>query len=84
MFKEEGRIEGIQEGKEEGIQIGSVLEAQGILLDILSDRYGKLPSSLKKKIRSLEDTSLLRSLCIQVFKVDSLEDFIRLIKVLKN
>lgn len=74
ILMEKGLQKGLKQGLKQGEQKGSNREAQAALLDIMRDRFGKLPAALTQKIKNLDDLSLLRSLRKKAMKAKSLED----------
>ncbi len=70
LAKEEGRVEGREE------------EAREVIIEILSDEFGKVPDTLLKSINKIEDISLLRKLRKEALRVESLNEFNDLMKEL--
>ncbi|MCP4664210.1 MAG: DUF4351 domain-containing protein, partial [bacterium] len=68
--RREGRREGRKEGREEGLRQG-VLD---LVLRLLSQRFGSLPASIKRRIEAISSAQELMRLAETVLKVDSLEE----------
>lgn len=74
MILEEGRQKGIEIGEKKGIQEGQLQTLQGMLREILEDRFTKLPKKLQKRIEETTDLTLLRSLVRQAASVISIQE----------
>lgn len=68
---EELRLQGVAAGKAEGKVEGMVV----IILDILTDRFGKIPASLEKKINTIKDSARLSGLGKRAETCKTLDDF---------
>jgi len=64
----------MEKGEKIGEQRGSLQEAQAAVLDILSVKFGEVPSSLVKSVEKLEDLAFLRELRRYALKVDNLKE----------
>lgn len=63
------------EGYTDGIQQGMLLEAQEMLMDGLTERYGFCPTSLEEMLKGVQSRQLLRNLQRQVLRLESLDEF---------
>ncbi len=80
MWLDEGIEKGIEKGRKEGI----LQEAQTTIIDILNERFGKIPSTLPNSVKKIEDHSVLRELRKHALKVNSIKEFKKLIQEAKN
>ena len=78
--KQEGWQEGIKLGEQQGRQTGEMYEAQATLIEILEERFGLLTKAMKDSVWKLNDISHVRHLRKQALKVESLQDFNRLMQ----
>src|SRR5690554_4250725 len=72
--KEEGIQIGLQKGKKEGIQEG-LQEAREAILDILKVRFNRVPRRLTAKFSTLEDIAQLRELRRKALTAASMKEF---------
>ncbi len=75
---------GEQRGEQKGEQRGSIKEAQVTLIDILNVKFGDVPQSLDKSIKTLDDLPFLRELRKHALTINSLKEIKQLIKECKN
>ena len=78
-LRQEGRLEGRNEGLKEGITIGEYRALQVMLIEVLQDNFGILPPVLMDKIKSINFTETLTYLFRQALKVESIQEFNRII-----
>ena len=71
---EEGRVEGRAEGKVEGKEEGRVEGRREMLLQLLSGRFGSLPSVARRRVAAMTSAEELTRLATEVHQVESLED----------
>lgn len=69
------RNEGFTEGMQQGVQQGMLLDAQEMVLDAITERYGFCPTSLEKSLRGIQSRHLLRNLQRQVLRQESFDEF---------
>jgi hypothetical protein len=55
------------------------MEAQEMVLEVLDERYGQIPTSISDAINQIRDQDLLRNLHRQAIRSASLEDFQQLL-----
>ena len=72
-FADEMKAEGRQEGIEEGIEKG-VEKMRNVVVDLLSQRFGRLSESTRHRIAALTSLDELAELARNVLKVDSPEE----------
>lgn len=68
-WQEEARRKGRREGRQEGI-----LSLQAMLLDLLTQRFGRLPAKVRRQIETTTSVSELRKLGRKVLRAKTLED----------
>lgn len=70
-WREEGKAEGLEKGRAEG-----VLQASRTLLrGLLEERFGALPADLIQQIATLTDVGRLQAAARRMVHVQKLEDF---------
>ncbi|MBL8194708.1 MAG: DUF4351 domain-containing protein [Blastocatellia bacterium] len=74
---QQGHQEGINTGLQQGLQQGLQEEAATILQKLLERKFGTLPQSVVDKIK-LADASTLETWAINIFDINSLEEFLTL------
>ncbi|MBF0550532.1 MAG: hypothetical protein HQK60_08350 [Deltaproteobacteria bacterium] len=73
--KEEGIKEGIREGEEKGKREGMISASRDNLLEILKERFEKLPRKMLQSLNRVKDPDLIKSLIKLAVKVESLDHF---------
>ena len=75
---EQGKAEGIEqgkaEGKAEGIEQGETRAKQAAVLKLIQFRFDDIPESITNQIVSIQDLSRLDSLFEEVWDADSLDE----------
>ena len=74
--RQEGRVEGRQEGIQEGLEKGAVNLIRETVLDILNDRFSKVPRSAAKAVQSIGDLKRLKTLRKAATTAPTLKDFL--------
>lgn len=69
------RNEGFADGIQQGMQQGMLLDAQEMVLDAVTERYGFCPITLEETLRGIQSRQLLRNLQRQVLRQESLDGF---------
>lgn len=77
---EKGLAQGLEKGRKQGKLEGEVEALQGAILDILEDRFGMVKKGIGKKLAAIDDPAVLWSLLKRSVKVESLEEFARLLE----
>ena len=67
------RDEGVQQGMQQGIEIGGAKALTKTAIQLLTEKFGKLPRSLREDISRL-DTISLELLLINIFKYENIDD----------
>ena len=73
QFREEGKLEGINEGRAEGLLIAM----RNSVLRALEYKHGDLPGGLREAVQSVTVTAKLEALLEHAFQSDSIEAFSR-------
>ncbi|MCP4649562.1 MAG: hypothetical protein GY853_05720 [PVC group bacterium] len=73
--RNEGRKEGRNEGRNEGFQQGALQQSQQSVIEALKFRFKRVPQSLAKMIKAIEDAKLLSNLHREAVLTDSLKTF---------
>lgn len=74
-----GLKRGLEEGIEEGIEKGALLESQSLLINLVKMKFGGISKDLEDKIKAIGNKKKLENLIYQLIKIQSLEDFSKLI-----
>ena len=67
------------EGEAHGLSCGAATEARRTLQELIEDRFGFLPTTIKDYIEQSTNTDRLRFLSRSVYKVNSLQEFTELL-----
>ncbi len=76
--------EGFEEGMKLGIQRGLLIDAQEMVIDALEEKFGVVPRSIAKKVKSIDEREILRQLLRIIFRVRDLEEFCKYIEKLES
>ncbi|TDA70070.1 MAG: hypothetical protein D9V47_03415 [Clostridia bacterium] len=76
----EGFEKGMEKGIEKGIEKGEVRAIREDIVDMLSERLGMVKTGIGKKLAAIDDPAVLRSLHRKSIKVESVEEFSRLLE----
>jgi len=72
--------EGFNQGIEKGRLQGQIATLQSDIIEVLTERFGVLKRGLAQKLAEIDDPAVLRSLHRKSVKVESLEEFMRLLE----
>jgi hypothetical protein len=70
----EGRREGRQEGRREGRREGQIQALREMLLDLLAQRFGRLPAHVRPQVERISSLQELRKLGRKVLRAKTLQD----------
>lgn len=73
------RKEGYEKGVVFGEQQGKLEATRDMVLDVASEQYGLLPSTLEAKIKSIQSVTTLKNLARQAVKLNKIEAFAELV-----
>ncbi|WP_071190910.1 hypothetical protein [Trichormus sp. NMC-1] len=71
--------EGIEEGLEEGRQLGVLQTSQDSVIEVLETRFGELPTSIIDAVNNINDLSVLKTLHKRAISIPSLSEFEQLL-----
>ena len=77
--KQEGIKAGIKEGKREGIELGQIEATRDSILEILETRFSRVPSPIRKTVKSIEDRRRLKLLLREAVTIPTLKGFEQLL-----
>ena len=66
---------GIEKGMLQGMQRGMLLEAQDMLIEVLTERFGEVSAELSEHIKSIDSRERLKDLLRQALRVKGSEEF---------
>jgi|SRR5882724_13074418 len=72
--RSEGQVEGRTEGRKEGRQEGEIAGMRQLLLQQLQQRFGALPSGVRRRVRSITSRKELKALAKRVLVAGSLAE----------
>ena len=88
FFKEETKMlqeaSIVQEWINEGLKKGKVETLQDAILEVLKERFGGVKNGIGSKLSAIDDPAVLHSLHKKSVKVESLEEFARLLEEVEN
>jgi len=64
----------IQEGRQEGREIGAIEAKQEVLVELMSLKFGSIPQPVLQRIQTLQDTNQLNQLIRRFVTADSLQE----------
>ncbi len=73
---QEGLQKGIQEGVEKGRLEGAVASLRQAVLDVLKERFGRVPRSVRTYVQGISDLGRLNELVRQAVHVDRPQDLL--------
>jgi predicted transposase YdaD len=76
----EGRVEGRAEGIAKGKAEGETEKAKAYAIKLISKKFGKLPTTLEKKIKNCNDISKLDKIPEIIFDVSDIKEILKLFK----
>jgi hypothetical protein len=74
-----GRREGKREGKREGLELGQIEATRDNILEILEARFSRVPSPIRKTVKSIEDRRRLKLLLREAVTIPTLKGFEQLL-----
>jgi hypothetical protein len=75
MALQKGREKGRQEGREEGLLLGMIKKSREDILEVLQERFKRLPNTLIETLQQIEDATRLSQLLRKAASIDSLKGF---------
>jgi len=75
QLREEGKLEGIIKGKQEGLSEGQLRAFRTAVLRALEIRHGYCPEGIREAIEAIEDPQRLEALHESAFRAESVEAF---------
>ena len=79
-----GRHEGRHEGRQEGRQEGAIEEAYELVLEVLSEKFGIVPSDIIDKIKAITHRETFKILMKQIMRCDDLDQFKAILATVKD
>jgi hypothetical protein len=62
-------------GIEKGMQQGMLLDAQDMLIEVLTERFGKVNGELSEQIKRIDSRERLKDMLRQALRVKSFDEF---------
>ena len=72
---QQGIRQGLQQGIQQGIQEGKLFASKEALLDVLTERFDRIPSSIIQAIDRIDNAFMLKTLLRIALKAPSIEAF---------
>ncbi|MEW5804387.1 MAG: hypothetical protein AB1847_20010, partial [bacterium] len=79
---QQGMQQGILQGMQEGVQQGIIQNAREAVIDSLEARFDVVQESMIKTINEINDPSTLKVLLRKAVKVESLDEFARIVQLI--
>lgn len=79
MWKDEGMQQGLQQGMQQGLEKGGVSALSETAIQLLIERFGKVPQDIKEGITN-SDTAALKLLLVNSFKFQEVDEARRYIQ----
>ncbi|WP_199290980.1 hypothetical protein [Anabaena sp. FACHB-1250] len=67
--------EGIEEGLQEGRQLGVIQSSQDSVIEVLETRFGEVPITIINAVNNINDSSVLKTLLKRAISIPSLAEF---------
>jgi flagellar biosynthesis/type III secretory pathway protein FliH len=67
--------EGIEEGLQEGRQLGVIQSSQDSVIEVLETRFGEVPITIINAVNNINDSSVLKTLHKRAISIPSLAEF---------
>ncbi|MEY3223123.1 MAG: hypothetical protein RLZZ203_1979 [Cyanobacteriota bacterium] len=71
--------EGIEEGLQEGRQLGVIQSSQDSVIEVLETRFGEVPITIIDAVNNINDSSVLKTLLKRAISIPSLAGFEQLL-----
>ncbi|PPJ64798.1 transposase [Cuspidothrix issatschenkoi] len=71
--------EGIEEGLQEGRQLGVIQSSQDSVIEVLETRFGEVPITIIDAVNNINDSSVLKTLLKRAISIPSLAEFEQLL-----
>ena len=71
--------EGIEEGLQEGRQLGVIQSSQDSVIEVLETRFGEVPITIIDAVNNINDSSVLKTLHKRAISIPSLAEFEQLL-----
>jgi len=71
--------EGIEEGLQEGRQLGVIQSSQDSVIEVLETRFGQVPITIINAVNNINDSSVLKTLLKRAISIPSLAEFEQLL-----
>ncbi|MFM6859691.1 MAG: transposase, partial [Dolichospermum sp.] len=71
--------EGIEEGLQEGRQLGVIQSSQDSVIEVLETRFGQVPITIINAVNNINDSSVLKTLHKRAISIPSLAEFEQLL-----
>lgn len=62
-------------GIEKGMQQGMLMEAQDMLIEVMTERFGEVSGELSEQIKRIDSRERLKDLLLQALRVKSFDEF---------
>ncbi|MEA3417035.1 MAG: hypothetical protein U9R02_12935, partial [Thermodesulfobacteriota bacterium] len=72
---QQGMLQGMQQGMLQGMQQGMLLEAQDMLIEVLTERFGSVSGELSEQIKRINSRERLKDLLRHALRVKNFNEF---------
>ncbi|WDN87066.1 hypothetical protein BuS5_00034 [Desulfosarcina sp. BuS5] len=70
-----GIKKGIPLGMQQGIPVGMLIEAREMIIEVLTERFGRTSAKLSKQLENIDSREKLKALHRQALRVKSINEF---------
>ena len=70
-----GMQQGIPVGIQQGIPLGMLIEAREMIIEVLTERFGRTSAKLSKQLENIDSRERLKALLRQALQVKSINEF---------
>ncbi|WDN87061.1 hypothetical protein BuS5_00029 [Desulfosarcina sp. BuS5] len=72
---EKGMQQGMQQGIQQGIPVGMLIEAREMIIEVLTERFGRTSAKLSKQLENIDSREKLKALHRQALRVKNINEF---------
>ncbi|WDN87059.1 hypothetical protein BuS5_00027 [Desulfosarcina sp. BuS5] len=72
---EKGIQQGLQQGMQQGIPVGMLIEGREMIIEVLTERFGRTSAKLSKQLENIDSRERLKALLRQALRVKNINEF---------
>ena len=66
---------GIEKGMQQGIPVGMLIEGREMIIEVLTERFGRTSAKLSKQLENIDSRERLKALLRQALRVKNINEF---------